>query len=144
MKRAVVTGAAGGMGRATCALLLDRGFSVLAIDSHEERLSRLDDELREYPLLSAHLDLSTPDLGERFEELLQHHEWSTVFGLVNLAGLSAGDELERLSDEAWASSMQVNATAPMVLSRGCIARMRRHGEGSTGRWWRKLSVSIGF
>jgi NAD(P)-dependent dehydrogenase (short-subunit alcohol dehydrogenase family) len=101
-KRAVVTGAASGMGEATCRLLAADGWSVTGIDVAAEGLERLGRE-------GVLADLAVVDLADpaAIEEAAAGLE---VDGLVNMAGL--GPDSGR-ADLIW----QVNLLAPLQLAR---------------------------
>lgn len=123
-RSAVVTGAAGGMGRATCLKLADAGWHVLAIDRNEQTLSSLESE-RIHALA---IDVTADDLPRRVRASLEH--LPPVTGLANVVGISKGDRIEALDDDAWAQSFAVNVTPAMRLTRELAAAMRAAGGGS--------------
>lgn len=131
-RQVIVTGAAGGMGCAVCARLLSEGWTVIAIDSHAERLKSLEDKLhKEAPigkLTTLEIDLTVPDLEETVGGSID--PTTNFTGLVNLAGISVGDTIGRLTDSDWNHSFEVNVSAAMRLSRLCAPLMARSGSGS--------------
>ena len=140
MKRVIVTGAAGGMGKAVCATLLERGFAVLGLDHNQARIQTLSQQWVEKPFHGHVVELGDSRLEGRVGTMLAEMGWSTLFGLVNLAGVSVGDSLEKLTDQDWDTSLRVNVTAPMVLSRFRAGRMRAYGSGSIVN----VSSPVGF
>ena len=137
MDTVIVTGAAGGMGSAVCRRLLREGAAVVGIDSSWQRLEALTVELGALPFVSLCVDLGAPELLTRLEPLV---EGARITGLVNLCGVSLGSPIEALSDEDWAESFAVNATAPMRLARFCAPLMREVGGGSLVN----VSSPVGF
>lgn len=119
MRTVLLTGAAGGMGRATTHVLLERGWRVLALDHHAERLHRLTAGLAGQPVVPVLADLTSPELIAR----VSPHLDGTLTGLVNLAGISEGARIERLTDAAWRRSFAVNVDAPMRLARACAPHL---------------------
>ena len=122
----VVTGAAGGMGVATAALLLERGWRVIAIDRPDANFALLTAHPMAERLEILPLDLTAPELETR----LAPHLDKTARGLVNLAGISLGTTYERLSDEDWRTSFAINVDAPMRLCRLMGPLFERAGAGS--------------
>ena len=126
VRSVLVTGAAGGMGRATCRELVGRGWRVIALDHNAERLEALAAELPVDFCTPVVADLADQELVARVAPLLD----PTLAGLVNLAGVSVGAPLERLQDEDWALSFRVNVDAPLFLARACAPLFRQGRRGS--------------
>ncbi|WP_300440002.1 SDR family oxidoreductase [Zoogloea sp.] len=121
----VVTGAAGGMGYATSRHLAAQGWQVLGID-RAENLKPLSKEIPGLHALVA--DLADSGLPDRVAGALT--SLPPVAGLVNMAGISVGDTIDRLSDEDWDLSFAVNVTPAMRLIRLLAPRMKANGKGS--------------
>lgn len=128
VRGALVTGAAGGMGVAVCEALLSRGWQVAGLDHNADRLGALARKLEGRGFTPVLAELSDPKFPEVVEARLGAA--AGLRGLVNLAGVSLGDSLERMALSDWEKSMAVNATAPMLLSRWAVPRMRESGGGS--------------
>lgn len=125
-KSCIVTAAAGGMGRTLCAMLADQQWNVLALDHNEERLMRLaSGQPGITPLV---VGLETTGWEARVEDALS--AMPPLGGLVNMAGISRGKPIEQLSDDDWHTSLEVNATAAMRLTRLVAPRLRDAGAGS--------------
>jgi NAD(P)-dependent dehydrogenase (short-subunit alcohol dehydrogenase family) len=129
-KSALITGAAGGMGAALTRSLLSGGWTVFALDHNESRLGALvgsctDHAERIHPIFGNIEDDNTIRI---VESLLA--EAGTLTGLVNMAGVSIGDDIEHLEDQDWRACFEVNVTAPMRLSRTAIPFLKASGEGS--------------
>jgi NAD(P)-dependent dehydrogenase (short-subunit alcohol dehydrogenase family) len=101
-RRAVVTGAGSGIGKATALLLLERGASVLAVDLTEDALRDVADAGGE--ALAA--DLTRTDARARVLERAgeTHH-------LVNSAGVIRLVPILEVTEDDWNAVVDVNAKA---------------------------------
>jgi 3-oxoacyl-[acyl-carrier protein] reductase len=134
-KRAVVTGAASGMGRATAHLFADEGARVAVVDLGEDRVGAVVDEIRAVhgPDAAQGWAVDVSD-GDEIHRLIA--ELVEVFGgvdiLVNNAGISrpAGavtDEAE--FEEVWAATLAVNLTAQARMARATLPFLQAAGGG---------------
>jgi 3-oxoacyl-[acyl-carrier protein] reductase len=134
-KRAVVTGAASGMGRATAHLFADEGARVAVVDLGEERVGAVVEEIRSVhgPDAARGWVADMTD-GERIHQLVA--EVVGAFGgldiLVNNAGVSlpagaASDDAE--FDEVWAATLAVNLTAQARMVRAALPHLQAAGGG---------------
>ena len=132
-KRAIVTGAASGMGRATAQLFADEGMRVAVVDIGAEGVVAVVDEIR-----AAHgadaadgfvVDVADPaalkqlvaDVAERFGGLDI---------LVNNAGISlvsSAFQDDESFEASWARTIDVNLTAHARLIRAALPYLRRAG-----------------
>ena len=136
LRTVLVTGAAGGMGHDTCHVLVDRGWRVIGLDHNSSRLAALADELRGAAFVPLEADLADPTFIETVRPLLD----ASLAGLVNLAGISTGDRLERLNFSDWTLSFRVNVDAPLLLCQACAPYMTARGQGSIVN----VSSPVGF
>ncbi|MDQ9021821.1 SDR family oxidoreductase [Acinetobacter sichuanensis] len=120
----IVTGAAGGMGRTCCQYLAELGWSVLAIDHNQVRLS----QLQHANIKTLAIDLADDDLIPKTQQAL--HDLSPVWGLINLAGISKGSDVEHLDLEDWQRSFDVNVTPALKLIQLLTPIMKQNGGGS--------------
>jgi len=126
-KRAVVTGAAGGIGRAIVRTLVDAGARVAAVDIDEagarEAIAGLE---------GAHFyrcDLGDPDEIDRLADRVLA-DWDHVDILVNNAGIIAyASSVQQIGVDDWDRLMQVNLRAVFLLSRRFLPGMQRAGNG---------------
>jgi len=121
----VITGASGGMGRAI-SQILHTTYGIIAIGKHMDQLLNVmpDNSL---DFITSELDISSPDWINKMDELLGDR---SLHGIVNLAGISCGDNLEQLTDADWAYSFAVNVTAPMQLTRWAAPYLKKRNRGS--------------
>lgn len=120
----IVTGAAGGMGRQCCLYLAELGWQVLAIDHNEQRLKQFNHS----SIHTLQTDLAANDLVEQVQKQLK--SFPALWGLVNLAGISKGQNIENLSLEDWQYSFDVNVTAAFKLIQMSSTLMQQNGGGS--------------
>ena len=134
-KRAVVTGAASGMGRATAHLFADEGARVAVVDLGEDRVAEVVEEIRSVhgPDAAQGWVADVSD-GERIHRLVA--EVVGALGgldiLVNNAGISlpagaASDDAE--FDEVWAATLAVNLTAQARMVRAALPHLQAAGGG---------------
>jgi NAD(P)-dependent dehydrogenase (short-subunit alcohol dehydrogenase family) len=112
----LVTGGARGIGRAISDRLLSLGssVSVLYSSSHSKAEElRLQDPKRVYLY---NCDLSDRQNTERTIGLLS--EGLPLNGIVNNAGIVEFQKFDKLSQESWDRTLEVNLTAPLLLTHG--------------------------
>lgn len=116
----VITGAAGGMGRAVVERLRAEGAAILPTDRRAGRVADL-------PVIPA--DLADPAevdaVVERAVAAL-----GRLTGVVNVAGIEGGGSAEHAADEDWRTLLETNLLGPARLVRAAIPRMREEGGGS--------------
>ena len=132
-RRALVTGASGGIGGATARLLWAQGATVCVAGRNRAALDGLAAELggRSHAVQS---DLSEPEGADR---TLASAEGAMggVDILVNNAGLARDGLAMRVRDDDWREVLEVNLTAAFRLSRGVLRGMMR------ARWGRIVNVT---
>jgi len=119
-KRALVTGAAGGIGKVICEMLRAEGALVAAAD-------RKIDALVADAVLAG--DLLDPD----YTNHLPRGAFDALGGLdiiVNNAGVIARGPVTSASDADWAMSVGVNIEAPFRICRGGIPILAAQGGGA--------------
>jgi len=132
-KRALVTGASGGIGGAIATVLHGQGAQVVLSGTRTEALEKLAAELGP----GAHV--APAKLGEpgAVERLLKDAEAAAggIDILVNNAGLTRDGLAMRMKDEDWQAVLDVNLTAGFQLSRGCLRGMMKN------RWGRIIFIT---
>jgi len=126
-KRALVTGASGGIGGAIARALHSQGASVGLSGTRREALEVLADELGD----NAHVlpcDLSDDEqvgtLISRTEEAVGELDI-----LVNNAGRTRDNLFARIGDSDWENILAINLTAAFKLSREALRGMARRRSG---------------
>ena len=127
-KKALITGAAGGIGCAIAERLHADGATVFLTDVNEERLEELKNALGGERVLTKAAALDAP---AQIDALAQEAEAQTggIDILVNNAGITKDNLFMRMKDEDFQAVMQVNLMAAFRLTRAIIRPMmkRRYG-----------------
>ncbi|WP_275290885.1 SDR family oxidoreductase [Amycolatopsis sp. La24] len=114
-KRFIVTGAAGGLGRATAELLLAEGARVAMMDVRGDAVSAAARELggQAAPFV---VDLSSPEsIADAAAEAISH--FSGIDGLANVAGIVRHSDPLQIPQADWENQLAVNVVGPYELSR---------------------------
>jgi NAD(P)-dependent dehydrogenase (short-subunit alcohol dehydrogenase family) len=128
---AMVTGAAGGIGRATASRLAAEGARVVAVDRDPERLRTTERELRALGSSPVAIvaDLST-SLGCRIAMDAALEQCERLDVVVNNAAIGAfGLGIEDTTDEQWDAVLRINLSSVFWLSRQAVPALRRSGGG---------------
>lgn len=105
MKQAIVTGALGGIGQAICKALEQCKYKVEKIDLKKNQ------DVSSYKEMKAIFD-----------------KFKRVDCLVNCAGITfTGEKSESYSRERWDRIIDINLTAPFVLSQLAFPKMKKNG-----------------
>lgn len=132
-KRALVTGASGGIGAAVARALHAAGAELALSGTREAPLAELAAELgSRVHVVPA--NLSDPQAVEQLAKDAQ----AALGGfdiLVNNAGITRDQLLMRLSDDDWQAVLDVNLTAAMRLARAALRPMMK------ARWGRIVNIT---
>jgi cyclopentanol dehydrogenase len=131
-KTAIVTGAAGGIGKAIAVLFAREGAAVMATDINEEMLEAWVSDANKEGL----------KITYQQHDVTHETDWEKVisrtvlvFGkidiLVNNAGIYPGyTDCEHTSHELWDKIIATNLTGPFLGCKACIPHMRKNGGGA--------------
>jgi len=132
-KKALITGASGGIGAAIARSFHAQGAVVTLSGTRKEALDALAGELGERAHVVA-CDLGEPEAAQALAK-----EAESAMGgldiLVNNAGLTRDGLMMRMKDQDWQKVIDVNLTAGFRLSRACIKPMMK------ARWGRIIAVT---
>ncbi|KAF7176947.1 hypothetical protein CNMCM7691_004372 [Aspergillus felis] len=123
-KTCLVTGGAGGLGKAIASTFLAAGASVVICDVNEDRLQQTSAELGETGRLKAvKADITSASAVQTlFDEIIG--EFGKLDILVNNAGImDRFDPVGDLDEALWDKVMAVNLTAPFLLSKLAVQNM---------------------
>ncbi|MGO4740059.1 3-oxoacyl-[acyl-carrier-protein] reductase [Bosea sp. 2KB_26] len=126
-RKALVTGATGGLGGAIARTLHSLGASVALSGTRVEALEALAAELGERAVI-APCNLSDKDSVEALVPAAEE-KLGGLDILVNNAGVTRDNLFLRLKDEDWDSVIAVNLTAAFRLSRAAVKTMMRRRYG---------------
>lgn len=128
-KKALVTGAASGIGRAIALALAREGATLCLVDIDETGLAAVSNEVTGLGAAgtTAICDLSQSD---RVEALIHNYKAANdrLDILVNCAGIGSYGRIDDLSDEQWRSILAVNLHSPIQLIRGFLPLMTAQKE----------------
>jgi 3-oxoacyl-[acyl-carrier protein] reductase len=128
-KRALVTGAASGIGRALALALAREGAHLFLLDIDANGLANIAAEARGLgvPVVVATCDLVHPPAVRRAaDDVLQ--TWGGVEILINNAGISYHGSTESMSDEQWDRVLALNLAAPLQLTRRLLPALLSSGD----------------
>ncbi|MFT4235445.1 MAG: SDR family oxidoreductase [Microbacterium sp.] len=117
-RRAVVTGASSGIGRASVVALIETGWQVTGVARRADRLEQLAAETG--------ADVFAADLTKQqdVDALVEHV--GVVNALVNIAGGAIGaDPVERANAEDWAVMFDMNVLTALRLTKALLPALRR-------------------
>ena len=132
-KKALITGASGGIGGEIAKTLNEAGAEVAISGTRLESLQvlsdLLDDNTQIFPC-----NLSDPIA---IEDLLRDasEKMGGIDILVNNAGITRDNLFMRMSDEEWQTVLDINLTATMKLCKGVMRGMMKN------RWGRIINIS---
>ena len=131
---AVVTGAAGGIGRAVVDLLGKQGVSVVAVDKDAQQLG---DVRSVGPLRRVSADITTSDGRDSIVEVLDNLDY-----LINAAGAIIVEPLSEVCLEDWRATFAVNVDAVFFLTQQLLPLLREGGRLSTFRRLRQSWATL--
>ncbi|HEV7588350.1 MAG TPA: bifunctional rhamnulose-1-phosphate aldolase/short-chain dehydrogenase [Longimicrobium sp.] len=129
---ALVTGAAGGLGRAIAHRLAAAGAHVVVTDRDEAGARAVADEVARREgagtAVACALDVTRDgDVAAAFERAAL--EFGGVDVVVSNAGIAHCAPIEELELEDWERSLAVNATGHFLVTRAALRHFRRQGAG---------------
>jgi short-subunit dehydrogenase len=128
-KKALVTGAASGLGRAIALALARQGADLYLLDIDEARLSAVVAEAEQHGIaaVGAICDVACPDqVSAQIGEVLK--EWNKLDILVNNAGVAYYGPTERMTAEQWQRLLAINLLAPIQFTRELLPTLLEQPE----------------
>lgn len=123
-KRAVITGAGGGIGRAIALRLAEAGMKLALVGRDAAKLMRTAALTgRPLDMLVLPADLTTPRGMDDVLRILEGH-FKGLDVLVNNAGMALNCAFEETTLEAFDRIMAINVRAPFELTRRCLPLLR--------------------
>ncbi len=130
-RRALITGASGGIGEAFARILADEGWELALVARNEEQLHRVAGVLRAKYRIEAHvivLDLARADAGEALQEALEERGFAPDV-VINNAGFGLCGAAVELPVAEQLAMIDVNARALADLTLRLVPGMLARGRG---------------
>ena len=125
----IVTGAAGGIGRATCLAFAETGARVLATDVDQQRLNEVIHQCSGSGHIALELDLNNP-LARETLVATATDEMGRLDVLAHTAAvLRRREKLDDVTEEDWDAQLDTNLKTTFFLSRIAANEMARSGGG---------------
>jgi len=132
-KAAIVTGGAGGIGKATVRRLLDSGLSVFVVDANQ---GSLDTIRAEFGGSADRLDVCRADVTDERQVIdavgRANERFGGIYALVHVAG-GAGPkrarDIEEFQLHEWAHVIDLNLTSAFLAARAVVPLMRPQRRG---------------
>jgi 3-oxoacyl-[acyl-carrier protein] reductase len=126
----ILTGASGGVGRATALMLAGEHASVLLIGRRAQALAELAEACRERGGSAEPLALDITADGAAGQAVNACVEaFGRVDALINNAGATAAKSVDELTDEDWQAQWELHVIAPMRLMRAVAPKLADRGWG---------------
>ena len=129
-KRAIVTGATRGLGRAIAEELLREGAGVAICSRHQDEVRNAADELRlgGLDVFAQAADVTDPDQITAFVAAAAE-ALGAIDILINNAGRAHPGTFEALSDDDWRTDLDVKLFSMIRFTREVLPHMRARGGG---------------
>jgi NAD(P)-dependent dehydrogenase (short-subunit alcohol dehydrogenase family) len=132
-RAAIVTGGAGGIGKATVRRLLDSGLSVFVIDANQGSLDTIQ---AEFGSSADHLDVCRADVTDERQMIeavgRAKERFAGIYALVHIAGGAGPKRARDIEDfqlHEWAHVIDLNLTSAFLAARAVVPLMRPRRRG---------------
>lgn len=122
MKKVLITGAGGGIGKAICDRSIKEGFSVVAIDINSDSLKPFEQSPN---IETKVLDISDYSKVKAFFSLLENDD--SVYALVNNAGIYNASSLINYNEDMINMTLDINIKGPTICSKFFIENLKLNG-----------------
>lgn len=125
-RKALITGAASGIGRATAIRFANEGYDVCVNDLQTEKLSTLLSGLPKGNHLILDGDYSDKQTIDKGEKMIQQH-WGSLDALINCAGLSESTDPLVMEIDRWRIIFDSMVNGCLLISKLAIKFMNKGG-----------------
>lgn len=127
MKKAIITGASRGIGKAIALQLGRDGYQVYGTATTQSGADAITQNLSEFGGQGYALSLGEPDSESQIKQLIT--EVGQVHTLVHNAGVSVDSLIMRLKEDEWRSVVDVSLTSFYLLAKACVRSMLKQKDG---------------
>jgi len=129
-KTALVTGAGGGIGKATALLLAESGADVAVCDLNKEAVEATEKEILALGRKSRAYTVDVSD-SNQVQDMIKDiiADFSKIDILINNAGITRDNLLMRMKDEDWDLVLSVNLKSVFLLSKAVSRHMIKARSG---------------
>ncbi len=129
-RRALITGAGTGIGRAAALALCKAGAFVCLAGRRREPLAAVALELAQHGGAgSVHPGFDLADPAAVMAGVQAALAGGDIAVLVNCAGQAPSAPFEKTTQEIWGAALAVNLTGPMLVTQALLPSLRRAGQG---------------
>jgi len=129
-KKALVTGAAQGIGRAIAETLAQAGADVIVVDLDAARCEDTLQSIRQQGREGLALSMNVADwsaVKETIDQVMK--DWGRIDILVNNAGITRDGLIMRMKEEDWNAVLQVNLTGTFYCTKAVLTPMSKQRYG---------------
>ncbi|BDB30359.1 MULTISPECIES: glucose 1-dehydrogenase [Cupriavidus] len=129
-KVAIITGAAGGIGRSLVQRFLEEGARVAALDLNQAGLDELKGQFQQYAgqLATVQLDITDHDAVAKAVQRI-HADLKQIDILVNNAGWDVAMQFVETTPDLWDKLIAINLKGPLSLQHAVVPLMVEAGGG---------------
>ncbi|MDT0139687.1 MULTISPECIES: glucose 1-dehydrogenase [Comamonadaceae] len=129
-KVAIITGAAGGIGRSLVQRFLEEGARVAALDLNQAGLDEIKGQFQQYAgqLTTAQLDITDHDAVAKAVQKI-HADLKQIDILVNNAGWDVAKQFVETTPDLWDKLIAINLKGPLSLQHAVVPFMVAAGGG---------------
>jgi NAD(P)-dependent dehydrogenase (short-subunit alcohol dehydrogenase family) len=125
-KIVIITGASGGIGRATAQVFVESGAKVIAVGRNNKELNALRDEVQD---TDGSLKIHLADIREITQAERIINDTAETFGgidvLVNSAGIILNGSIEDTTIDDWDKMMNINLRAVFQMMQKCVPHLEK-------------------
>jgi len=129
-KVAIITGGAGGIGKAAARRFAEEGAKVIIWDINEEKGKKTVEEFEEEGLevIFDHVDtVASAAILKATEQVMKTHGKIDI--LINNAGITRDATLKKMTEEQWQQVIDVNLTGVFKCTKMVVPNMLKSGSG---------------
>ena len=126
-KKVLITGAAGGIGRALCSKFIENGCVLICTSTNNDKIAKLNNEFGNNHFYYK-LDLSDiNNISENFNLILkQHHD---IDILINNAAITDDNLFLRMKDDQWNDVIKINLNSNFHIIKNLLPKMVKNRSG---------------